>query len=307
MAMRRLTLGSWTARAAGGNAIPGLVRSPTLTFGSVSSDIAASRDVVGSTEPVPFASGYPEVGGTDAGGVRTTGSRRPARAMFWMLGNGGTGITVTGAAARGISGGGTAGATCGIVTTGFVGTRELSSWSIAPIGAVFGRAAEDADEESLVVTTAIGRVVGRVVGDGRGGAGDGGPTSAAASASSEATRDLASAIVHSQSSSSTVGAGATATAITAADAATGAGRPIEPAVIAGVSIEEMAISGAAIGGVATRLARDRTDVGDAGAHALSSTNALSPSCQPTILPPVPSSNTVGRNDKIRPSGVSTNP
>jgi len=214
--------------------------------------------------------------------------------MFWMLGNGGTGITVTG---------GAAGATRGIVATGFFGTREWSSRSIVPIGAVFVDAAEDADAESLVATTAIGWVVG----DGRDGAGGGGPTSAAACASSEAPRALASAIVHSQSSSSTVGSGATATAITAADAATGTGWLIEPAVIAGISIGELAISGAAIGGVGTRLAGDRPDVDGAGAHALSSINALSPSCQPTILPPVPSSNTVGCNDKIRPSGVNASP
>ena len=51
----------------------------------------------------------------------------------------------------------------------------------------------------------------------------------------------------------------------------------------------------------------RLGAGRAGSHFSSSIAARSPSCQPTIRPPRPSSRTAGRSDRIRPSGVSTQP
>lgn len=140
--MRRLMLGSSTARAAGGSAIPGRVRSPTVAlggiaipgrvrsptrrFGIVSSTSTAWRGAIGgSTGPVPFAARD-----ADAGVVaedRTTGSMRlhPVVAIVAIDGSAGTGITVRGAVVRALSGASGADDTeRGIITAGRVETRD---------------------------------------------------------------------------------------------------------------------------------------------------------------------------------------
>src|SRR5262249_20490764 len=126
----------------------------------------------------------------------------------------------------------------------------------------------------------------------------------ATSASSTATRALASAIVHSQSSSSTGDAPATSAGITRADGRAGAASGTLASEVA--EIAGLEAGGGTGGGAITPLATSDPTRG-APDQRDSFQIETSPSCQPTIRPPVPSSNTAGRVDKIRPSEVNSRP
>lgn len=289
-------LGSAPGRDAGGRMRFGTVSSDTAGAGEIEVTVSSEKSALGATA---FIAGFED---------RTTGA---SRAVFVTEGSEGTGITVDGdvvdawvgngaGVPRAMRGG------CSDVAVGFAATGAGLGFVASGTAAFAATDAGVGFAIGFAATAATWARSGCVTGPGVGaalGAGDGG----ARACSISSARARAIAIVHSQSSSS---GGAEATATGAGDIAsageTTAGA--ETGITAGGAATGLG-DATGIGGV-TGIGGGATGRGPASladGQVSSSAAARSPSSQPTILPPNPSSRTAGRIDITRPSGVNTRP